>query len=498
MASISIRMRKTSGVAGRVAHDFRKRTPKYVDSKKSNLNVVLLGHAVEQNALRRELELAHKAKTGRSRRKDSALIWEGIITFSRDADLTNREDFDQAAIKLLNQIAKRHGFNKPLWLVRHEDESRPHYHFAFANAHINTAKPVRMSPGDMRRLQDLAGQCFEHIGITRGKSKKQRIADNEPAHKWINRSVKQLHNDLPTEIKELEQQIDELREKERKNAERLEKTLKKLKEASTEDEKLQKRAETYERRLKNTEKQIKEKEAELERLKKLTEPHKPKPIEIKQLIGWKETGNFILKRKEPVIKNTTIIKHEDYERAIISLQKEAEEKIEQIKEEAKNKAKQAVHEELERLYRENEETVLYRDKILKAIEEAGEFFLLSAAPTLEILEKFDYTKQYPPEIVYYNATLLDYKTKLIAVGDATPMQQVAALYKASKSRWLATVFFGMDKKQIAWLVKAAIEDNYDIDFEEEEAKAYAEQVRAKIVKAAEKEASRNSGMDISF
>jgi len=519
MASISIRMKKTSNVAGRVAHDFRKRTPKYVDPWKKYLNATLLGHPIEQDALRKNLERTHKEKTGRSRRKDSALIWEGIITFSHDADLTDIEAFDQAAIKLLDQIAERHGFNNPLWLVRHEDESRPHYHFAFTNAHADTAKPVRMSPYDMRQLQDLAGQCFEHLSLTRGKSKKQRIADNEPAHKWINRSVKQLHNDLPTEIKELEterktieQQIDKLKEKERKNHELLERTLKKIKEASIEDkklqEKLQKRAETYERRMKNTEKEIKEKESELERLKKLTEPHKPKAIRIKRVVDWEEAGNFIFKYPKPILKTETIISIKDHERTIISIQKEAEERIErEIKRraiDAERKAKQAVQEELERLRehsrrieQEKEEIERYQNKLLKANEEASkQRWLLSAKPTKQIARMFNYIKQYPPKLVYYNATLLDYKTKLIAIGDATPIQQAAALYKASKSRWLATVFFGMNEEQIAWLVKAAEKDGYDIDFEETWAKEYAEQVRAKITNTKANDTSND--FDISF
>lgn len=472
MPSVSVRLRKTSNVAGRVAHDFRTRTPGYADPDRQHLNAVLHGHPVEQADLKAELERLHLEHTGRRRRKDSALIWEGIITFSADADLTDRKAYDAAAQRLVNEIAARHGFNEPLWLVRHEDESRPHYHFAFANAHAKTAKPVRLSPSDMRQLQDMAGQCFEPLGLSRGKPKAERIADGEPAHKWLNRSVRQLHHDLPAEIEALKQRIEELTEKERKAAARLEKTQAKLEQAQGENEQLQKRLETYQKRLEKTQQELKQAQAEIKRLKKLIEPQKPEPIQIQHLVRWEETGWWPLKRQEPVLKTTKIITPKQHEQALIATRKAAEE-------EAKRKAEQAVQDELDRLHRLEQEQA-QTAQIFEAIREASDQFGLSSAEP-EPDEKLWLKEKIPPEIVHYNATLLDYETRLVAVGDGTPIQQAAALYRAAREKgWERAVFWGLDEDQIVWLVKAAERDGYEIDFKTKEAQEIAERVQAEL------------------
>ena len=461
MPSVSVRLRKTFNVAGRVAHDFRTRTPGYADPDRQHLNAVLHGHPVEQADLKAELERLHLEHTGRRRRKDSALAWEGIITFSSDADLTDREAYDQAARKLVDEIAARHGFSEPLWLVHHGDESRPHYHFAFANAHAETAKPVRLSPSDMRQLQDLAGEVFSPLGLTRGKPKEQRIADGEPAHKWINRSVQQLHNDLPAEIEALKQRIEELTEKERKAAARLEKTQAKLEQAQGENERLQKRLETYQRRLESAQKELKQAQAEIERLQKLVEPQRQelKPARIQYVRSWRETGWGPVKRKEPILQQAQVVSFTAAENALIATRKAAE---------------RAVQDELNRR-RQYEQQL---KQLLEAIQKASEQhqWLSSARPE----PVWDEEKN-PPEIVYYDATLLDYETRLICVGDGTPIQQAAALYRVARERgWEKTVFWGMNEAQIEWLVKAAERDGYEIGFEEEWAREHAEKVRREL------------------
>jgi len=485
MASISIRMKKTSNVAGRVNHDFRRRTPSYADPEKEKLNATLFGQPIEQDSLSQELDKSHREKTGRNRRKDSQLIYEGIITFSTDADLTDRQAFDQSALDLLNQIAKRHGFNEPLWLVRHEDESRPHYHFAFANAHSETAKPVRLSPNDLRQLQDLAGQCFEHLGLSRGKPKEQRIEDGEPVHKWINRSVQQLHNDLPAEIDALRSQIEQLNqelatttERAEKAARNIERTEKKLQEAGEENERLQNRLKTYQKRLENAENELKKMEdtkttleAEIERLKRLIEPQKPKIHQIEFVTGWEETGWWLFKRQEPVLKPAKVIDPKDAENALISTRKAAEEAAKKKVEKDLNIAK----------------------ALIEAIENASQE---ENAPSAAPLYNYGEIKK-APKIKKYNATILDYETKLIAVGDGSKIQQAAAIYTLGKEKgWDGIFFWGMNETQIEWLVNAAIKDNFEIDFEEDWAKAYAEEVRKEIQK--QTEPTRHQSYELEF
>ncbi len=477
MPSVSVRLRKTFNVAGRVAHDFRTRTPGYADPDRQHLNAVLHGHPVEQADLKAELERLHLEHTGRRRRKDSALAWEGIITFSSDADLTDREAYDQAARKLVDEIAARHGFSEPLWLVHHGDESRPHYHFAFANAHAETAKPVRLSPSDMRQLQDLAGEVFSPLGLTRGKPKEQRIADGEPAHKWINRSVQQLHNDLPAEIEALKQRIEELTEKERKAAARLEKTQAKLEQAQGENERLQKRLETYQRRLESAQKELKQAQAEIERLQKLVEPQRQelKPARIQYVRSWRETGWGPVKRKEPILQQAQVVSFTAAENALMATRKSAEE-------EARRKAEQTVQDELNRLRQRNQELERNQQQVTKlfeAINQASDQRWLSSAEPDP--DEMRWLKEKPPELCYYNATLLDYETRLICIGDGTPAQQAAALYRAAREKgWERAIFWGVDEEQVEWLVKAAEKDGYEIDFKTEEAKEIAERVRREL------------------
>jgi DNA-binding transcriptional regulator GbsR (MarR family) len=468
MPSISVRLKKTSNVSGRVGHDFRTRIPSYADPERKALNSVILGGPLEQNELRKDLETRHRKEAGKARRKDSALIYEGIITFSVDADLTDREAFDKAAERLLEEIAKRHGFASALWLVRHEDESRPHYHFAFANAHAETAKPVRLSPNDLRQIQDLAGETFADLGISRGKPKAQRIADGEPQSAYINRSVKQLHNDLPKEIAELEEKL-------KTNEQRLQKTLSKLAEASEMNEKLEKRAKTYEKRIKTL-------EDELERLRQLIEPHKPKPQKIVFKAGERETGWWFFKRKEPVLKRALVYSPKALNKALIATRKAAEEEAEA---EARRKAAEAVKSDLSKLKRFE----LQQEQIFKALEAAGEIGRLPCAEPAAS-DNAAWENRQPPTLRFYNATLADFGNRVVAVGDGSARQQAAALYKASREKgWKKTVFWGMNKEQIEWLVKAAERDGYNIEFAEPWAQEFAEKLKSQLHAESSKEAN---------
>jgi len=57
-------------------------------------------------------------------------------------------------------------------------------------------------------FQDLAGTAFSSMGIHRGTPKQGRIDNGEPMHKYINRTVKPLHEDLPREVAEAEAELD--------------------------------------------------------------------------------------------------------------------------------------------------------------------------------------------------------------------------------------------------------------------------------------------------
>ena len=65
-------------------------------------------------------------------------------------------------------------------------------------------------------LQDIAAQAAAEVipGIERGVSKRQRMDAGEPAANWVNRSVRELHQDLPAELAALEVTLEAARTKE--------------------------------------------------------------------------------------------------------------------------------------------------------------------------------------------------------------------------------------------------------------------------------------------
>jgi len=99
-----------------------------------------------------------------------------------------------------------------LELVRHEDETRTHYHFMLMNQTLGGKSSRRSFSRDACiALQDMAGKEFSSMDIHRGKPKEQRVLDGEPLHKHIHRSVKKLHEDLPHEIAEAESDLERAR-----------------------------------------------------------------------------------------------------------------------------------------------------------------------------------------------------------------------------------------------------------------------------------------------
>jgi len=109
----------------------------------------------------------------------------------------------------------------------------------YAETGLNSINPPRDYQIHMSRLQDTLEFFRPRMGFGRGTPKKERLARGEPYWKVINRSVKQLHEDLPKEIKlaeeelrrlyyeigELERRYDELMEEIRKLEERKAKLL---------------------------------------------------------------------------------------------------------------------------------------------------------------------------------------------------------------------------------------------------------------------------------
>jgi hypothetical protein len=211
-AMVSVRVAKTNDVSGESAHAFRDKTPSYVDASRSHLNAVLDGDRARTADVRSELERKHLRLVGKAMRKDTKLIWSGVITFSHDAHdiVAMQKGFcDDQARYVLYEIASRWFGSQDaiLWLVRHDDESATHYHFALKNQHQKTGRPIRLRRNDFSAMQDIAAAKFEPVGIHRGVRKAERIARGDDASQVIHRTVRELHKDLPFELNAARQKL---------------------------------------------------------------------------------------------------------------------------------------------------------------------------------------------------------------------------------------------------------------------------------------------------
>ena len=460
--SISVRLRRTHRVGPRLAHDMRRSVPDYVDPARSGQNAVLVAPEPGLTTARlvAELDAAHRAATGRARRRDSRPLWECVVTFGRDADLGDRAALDEAVMQLADAIGARWGYPPPLWVVRHEDESRPHYHLAFANAHRDTARPIQMGPADMRAVQDLAGTIFGPLGIERGTPKRVRQQRGEPMHKWVYRSVRELHRDLPRENAALRRQIAQiqarmgpLRERQEAAERRLQVTLKKLEAAQGENAKLEKRAAAYRRRLEAAQAELSEAQAEIERLRAMLDADRPQPQTYTVIDRW-ERGPLLLQR--PVTREVTAIDPADHDAALLTAER-----------------------------RHDAVAAGLRDRgnaLLRAIEALHAQHPPPVATSYDVLD--DPARARPRVIHCYDAVLLDYGPRLVSAGDGTALQQAAALYRESRRRWSSAEFWGLNEGQIEWVVRAAYEDGYQVDFAEDWAQRLAAEIRADLERPA--------------
>jgi len=211
--SVHIQPLQFSKISGQTRHDLREKIPSYVDKTLTAENSVLIKplSADELFSICRDLR---KKRTDKPMKKNFRIGISGILTFSKDAQQVingldkekQNELFKQATDKIsefLNVTVTG--------LVVHRDETALHMHFqmpaydkqGFALSHI-------VDKSKLSQLQDVASEAFKEYNIGRGVKKEQRIQDGEDYSKYIHRSVKELHQDLPKEIEQKKQRIADL------------------------------------------------------------------------------------------------------------------------------------------------------------------------------------------------------------------------------------------------------------------------------------------------
>ena len=200
-------------------HDVRDpaHVPAYVDAARSHLNDVLIEPA-RPGEVRAEIERNRKDAGQQKLRADAQCVTVGLISFSEQAqpivDKLSREEQNAAFQRAAEAIARH--CNRPLLgLVVHRDESATHAHFmlrAYAKDAQGREQSWRFSKSDMSRAQDAGAEAFGH-GIVRGVPKAERIARGDPLHKIVHRSVRELHEALPRELKMVEERLADRKKK---------------------------------------------------------------------------------------------------------------------------------------------------------------------------------------------------------------------------------------------------------------------------------------------
>lgn len=219
MKAISCRMepKKFGNYKGRKGHDLREkgRVPSYVDADKCSQNSIIMPTPTSNQALQMMNEAKKAAGARQKFNKDrNTLIYDGILSFSIEARDTvhrlSRDEQDRRALQSAQDVCNLHG-GKLVGLVVHRDETTLHIHFQMLAVGSN-GNLLRISREECKRRQDVAAQAWSDLGISRGKEKALRIAEGDSFSKIIHRTVRELHEDLPRELAELQAENERLRE----------------------------------------------------------------------------------------------------------------------------------------------------------------------------------------------------------------------------------------------------------------------------------------------
>ncbi len=270
---------------GQRRHDLRAKghVPDYVAEERTKDNSVII-EPPDIGMLRKEIEASRKAAGQQRLRVDARVAVSGIITWGREAqgiiEALPAAVQDSLYRRVAERIGKETG-HELIGLVVHRDEYAPHAHFmlrGYRHDEQGRELPWRHGKEMMSRLQDIAGEVVDELGISRGTPKEERIARGEPLHKVVHRTVAELHYDLPREAaaerERLQKELEEQRERLEKNQRLIEEQNEKLEAGRVTEEKAQKRIDTYKKR----EEDAKRKIAELEKALSDAESSSPPPL----------------------------------------------------------------------------------------------------------------------------------------------------------------------------------------------------------------------------
>lgn len=204
---IRVEPKNASRYAGQRRHDLRiGHQPDYVDADRAHLNRVLIAPPTAADLRSVCEDRRAQRDTRRAMKANASVGMVGLIGFGTEAQALFSAlpvpDQDRA-LRLAARLAARRMGTTVAGLVFHGDETAPHAHVVFP-AYDRTGQPLTETVGRavLKGLQDDMAAAFSRYapGIERGRSRMDRLAAGADYADTVNRSVRELHRDLPAEI----------------------------------------------------------------------------------------------------------------------------------------------------------------------------------------------------------------------------------------------------------------------------------------------------------
>jgi hypothetical protein len=213
-----VQTRVTSGtnIGGQIAHDLRRKIPSYIQQEPEvelmfyrrwefgdrephyiygeNMQMIQSLQKQIKNEMQERIRIQEKyyrEKHGRAMPRNTNHFFKGVVTFSKEdssgisTNKKNRNKLDIAMQKYMEMMNETYG-TKPLYYVRHEDETTVHYHFVSENFDYEEARTVlrRLVKYEFSKMQDMVGTVFADLGYQRGRSKYDTKAEHKHFLKW--------------------------------------------------------------------------------------------------------------------------------------------------------------------------------------------------------------------------------------------------------------------------------------------------------------------------
>lgn len=269
-AMVRVEIRDAQGYANQRRHDLRiGAQPGYVNPAPPEPNPVFIQPMTTAELKKLAKDRRAQRDTQRAMKSNAGIAVVGIIGFGVEAQKMFEALGPDGQEKALRAAVERMAADLRTTvsgLVLHLDETAKHAHFSLCGYDVD-GQPLSTRMG-RRVLRDLQTALHETLqafmpDLERGRARKARAEAGAAPHELVNRSVAELHTDLPLEIEEKRQELADLKEKIRKNEVRAEKARAKAEQDEDRAEKALKNAEIYERRASEAEGKVEGLEAQI-------------------------------------------------------------------------------------------------------------------------------------------------------------------------------------------------------------------------------------------